>query len=85
MSRAATPASARALALAIGGALGNVVDRMRHGAVTDFLDLHVGRWHWPAFNAADVGIVFGIAVLLLGNRARTPPARSPRNAAGPPP
>lgn len=54
-----------ALGLVIGGALGNVVDRWWHGAVTDFIDLHAGGWHWPAFNLADVAIVSGIAVLLI--------------------
>lgn len=81
MSRAPTRTSAVALGLVVGGALGNIADRMRHGAVTDFLDLHMGTWHWPAFNAADVGIVCGVAVLLLGSGARTPPARLPGTAA----
>ena len=54
-----------ALGFVIGGALGNVVDRLRHGAVTDFLDFHYGVWHWPAFNLADVGVVCGAALLLL--------------------
>lgn len=56
-----------ALGLVIGGALGNVLDRVRHGAVTDFLDLHVGAYHWPAFNVADVAIVSGVGLLLLDN------------------
>jgi len=49
----------------IGGALGNVVDRLRFGAVTDFLDVYVGAWHWPTFNLADVAIVGGVGLLLL--------------------
>lgn len=53
--------------LIVGGALGNVIDRMRHGAVTDFLDFYVGAWHWPAFNLADTFIFFGVAALLLGS------------------
>ena len=56
---------AAALGLLIGGALGNVLDRLRHGAVTDFLDFHLGAYHWPAFNLADVAIVSGVALLLL--------------------
>ena len=49
----------------IGGALGNVADRLADGAVTDFLDFYVGGYHWPAFNLADVGIVLGVALLLV--------------------
>lgn len=54
-----------ALGMVIGGAIGNVVDRVRFGAVADFLDLHVAGWHWPAFNVADSGIVLGVGLLLL--------------------
>jgi signal peptidase II len=53
------------LALVIGGALGNLIDRVRFGAVVDFLDFHVGGWHWPAFNLADVCIVVGVGLYLL--------------------
>ena len=49
----------------IGGALGNVADRLRFGAVTDFLDVYVGTWHWPAFNLADVAVVGGVIALLM--------------------
>lgn len=56
---------AAAYGAVIGGAVGNVVDRLRHGAVTDFLDFHVAQWHWPAFNVADVAIVCGVAGILL--------------------
>jgi signal peptidase II len=52
------------LGLVIGGAIGNVIDRLRFGAVADFLDFHVAGWHWPAFNIADAGIVVGAACLL---------------------
>lgn len=52
-----------ALGLILGGAIGNVVDRVRFGAVFDFLDFHVAGWHWPAFNVADAAIVVGVAVL----------------------
>ena len=51
--------------LIAGGALGNIVDRLRQGAVTDFLDLHWQGWHWPTFNLADVAIVLGVGVLLV--------------------
>ena len=53
------------LALIVGGAIGNLVDRVRFGAVVDFLDFHVGGWHWPAFNIADMCIVIGVAWLIL--------------------
>jgi signal peptidase II len=54
-----------AIGLIIGGAVGNVIDRIRLGAVVDFLDFHVGAWHWPAFNLADSAICVGVAALLL--------------------
>ena len=53
------------LALILGGALGNVVDRLRFGQVVDFLDLHVAAYHWPAFNVADSAITVGAALLIL--------------------
>jgi signal peptidase II len=54
-----------ALALVIGGALGNLVDRVRLGAVFDFLDFHVAGYHWPAFNLADSCVVIGVALLVI--------------------
>ncbi len=60
------PASSRvALALVLAGAAGNLVERVRHGYVTDFLDFHVGSLHWPAFNVADSSITVGVCLLLL--------------------
>lgn len=56
---------ALALGGIIGGALGNVVDRVRWGAVADFLDVHVAGYHWPAFNLADSAISVGAVVLVL--------------------
>jgi signal peptidase II len=53
------------LALILGGALGNVIDRLRFGQVVDFLDFHAMGWHWPAFNVADSGITVGAALLIL--------------------
>jgi len=53
------------LALILGGAVGNVIDRLRFGHVVDFLDLHAGGWHWPAFNVADSAITVGAALLIL--------------------
>lgn len=56
---------ALALGLVIGGALGNILDRLRFGAVADFFDFHLFGWHWPAFNIADCAIVVGVGLLLL--------------------
>lgn len=53
------------LALIAGGAIGNLLDRIRFGAVIDFLDFHIGGWHWPAFNVADICIVVGVGLYLL--------------------
>ena len=64
------------IGLVMGGAIGNVIDRARWGAVFDFADFHVGRWHWPAFNVADSAIVVGVGLMLieslLGDRRRAP-------------
>ena len=54
-----------ALACILGGAVGNVVDRMMHGYVVDFLDFHVRGWHFPAFNVADAAITIGAMCLIL--------------------
>jgi len=59
------PGLATALALVLGGALGNLVDRLRFGYVVDFLDVHAAGWHWPAFNLADSAISCGAVLLLL--------------------
>lgn len=56
---------ALAIALIAGGAFGNIIDRIRQGAVTDFLDFHAMGWHWPAFNFADVFIFVGAASLII--------------------
>lgn len=64
LSRAANRIEACGISLVIGGAFANVVDRLRQGAVTDWLDLHCADWHWPIFNLADVAIVTGVALLL---------------------
>jgi signal peptidase II len=53
------------LALILGGALGNVIDRLRFGQVVDFLDFHALGWHWPAFNLADSAITVGAVLLIL--------------------
>lgn len=53
------------LSLILGGALGNVIDRVRLGHVTDFIDFHVGDWHFAAFNVADSAITIGAGLLIL--------------------
>ncbi len=53
------------IGLILGGALGNVIDRLIHGAVVDFIDLYVGTAHWPAFNVADSAICVGAGLLIL--------------------
>jgi signal peptidase II len=54
------------LGAVIGGAAGNIIDRIRLGGVIDFLDFHVAGWHWPAFNMADAAITTGVALIMLG-------------------
>jgi signal peptidase II len=63
------------LGLILGGALGNLVDRLRAGSVVDFLDFHLGGYHWPAFNLADSAVVLG-ALLLMIEVLRPHPAPS---------
>ena len=53
------------LALVLGGAIGNVWDRLQHGHVVDFIDVFYGDWHWPAFNIADSAITVGVVLLIL--------------------
>lgn len=57
-----------ALAWIMGGALGNLIDRLAYGEVVDFLDVHWRHLHWPAFNVADSAITLGVAGLLIGVR-----------------
>ncbi len=64
------------LSLVLGGAVGNLVDRLLMRAVTDFLDVYVGSYHWPAFNVADSGVTVGIVLMLahsFGPRFRRHP------------
>jgi len=53
------------LSLVIGGALGNLIDRMRFGRVTDFIEVYYGQWSWPAFNIADSAICVGAVLLIV--------------------
>lgn len=65
-----------ALGMIIGGAVGNLIDRIRYGAVADFLDFHAFGFHWPAFNVADAAITAGAAVLVWDSLfARAEPAK----------
>lgn len=61
-----------AVGLIIGGALGNVIDRLRFGAVFDFIDFYVTDWHWPAFNLADSAISIGVVLLLFDSLFHQP-------------
>ena len=65
LTRQSNLGAALGIGLIVGGALGNVVDRMLHPGVIDFLDFHAAGWHWPAFNVADSAIFVGVAMLLL--------------------
>ncbi len=76
LSRAESKLVAAALGAVIGGALGNVADRLRFGAVADFFDFHVAGYHWPAFNIADSAIFIGVVLLcadsMLAGRKQKP-------------
>jgi signal peptidase II len=64
-----------ALSLILGGAVGNVIDRMLHGYVVDFIQLHAGGWSFPAFNVADAAISIGAACLILDELLRVKRSR----------
>ena len=64
-----------AMASILGGAVGNVVDRLLHGYVVDFLDFHLNGWHFPAFNIADTAITVGAVCLILDELLRVRRAR----------
>lgn len=66
-----------ALALVVGGALGNLIDRVSSGAVTDFIDLYAGPHHWPSFNVADSAISIGILLMALDGLRHRPSAEAP--------
>ena len=65
--RARRPLERAGLALVVGGAIGNIIDRLRQGAVTDFLDLYWRDWHWPTFNGADIAITLGALCILAAS------------------
>ncbi len=58
------------LSLILGGAIGNLIDRLAYGHVIDFLDFHIHGWHWPAFNVADSAITVGAALFVLDELRR---------------
>ena len=76
LRRTDRPLTGWGIGLVMGGAIGNVIDRARWGAVFDFADFHVGHWHWPAFNVADSAIVVGVGLMLIdsliGEKQRAP-------------
>jgi signal peptidase II len=76
LRRTDRPFTGWGIGLVMGGAIGNVIDRARWGAVFDFADFHIGQWHWPAFNIADSAIVVGVGLMLIdslvGERQRAP-------------
>ncbi len=58
---------ASCLSLIIGGAIGNLIDRLTIGKVIDFIDVFIGNWHWPAFNVADSALTVGITLFIISN------------------
>jgi len=73
-----------ALSLVLGGAVGNLLDRIMSGCVTDFIDFYVGTYHWHTFNIADSAITVGIAVMLLASFRKAPEEGEPGEAAAEP-
>jgi signal peptidase II len=64
-----------AYSLFFGGALGNLIDRVRYGAVIDFIDVHIGEYHWPAFNVADSALCVGAGLFFMHFLIRKQPAK----------
>lgn len=67
LSKPRESTEALSFSLILGGALGNALDRVVRGQVIDYIDFHVGGWHWPAFNLADVAIVAGAALMVAAS------------------
>lgn len=76
LKKAETRLLALALGIVIGGAVGNVIDRVIWGHVYDFLDFHVAGYHWPAFNVADSAISIGVVLILIDGFIAKKPAES---------
>ncbi|MBR0643809.1 signal peptidase II [Plastoroseomonas hellenica] len=79
LARAENRLTAIALGAVIGGAVGNVIDRLRFGAVVDFVDAHAWGWHWYVFNLADAAIVCGVVALVIDALFR--PSAAPKKEA----
>ncbi|MGH7210434.1 MAG: signal peptidase II [Acetobacteraceae bacterium] len=77
LRRAHSPVVAVAIGAIAGGAIGNVIDRLRYGMVVDFIHAHAFGWSWYVFNVADAAIVCGVAVLILDSMFSRPPHRDP--------
>jgi signal peptidase II len=72
--------TAASLGMIIGGAVGNLIDRIVNGYVVDFIDVYYGEWHWPAFNLADSAITGGVILMLLDAFLQTLKERKGRSA-----
>ncbi len=70
LRRVRAPLLSVAIGLVIGGAIGNVVDRLLRGAVVDFVDFHLGAWHWFVFNLADAAISVGVGLMVIDSLLR---------------
>lgn len=83
MARAEEKVTNFGFAMILGGAAGNLIDRVRHGYVVDFIDISVRGWHWPAFNVADAAISIGAAVVIFDSLGlfRTKSGGQPHNDA----
>jgi len=81
LRRTTSAVTAIAIGAVAGGAIGNVMDRLRHGAVVDFIHAHIGQWSWYVFNVGDAAIVCGVIALLIESQF----GREPKRRDGPTP
>jgi signal peptidase II len=81
LRRADNAAAAVSIGAIAGGAIGNVIDRLWHGAVVDFIHAHIGEWSWYVFNVADAAIVCGVAALIVESQIRRRPREHEGKAA----
>ncbi|HMO03139.1 MAG TPA: signal peptidase II [Kiritimatiellia bacterium] len=73
-----------ALGLMVGGIVGNMMDRIRQGWVTDFFDFYIGSWHWPCFNIADAAICVGVGIYMITAFFEPKPGQAATTAVPPP-